>query len=54
MQYIIHQVLESSRGIAEAEGHDFVFKKAVLGPEGGLPFLSWSYPEQMVSMKGAI
>src|SRR6202043_1661570 len=44
-QYIIHQVLEGRRSVAQTEGHNIVFEEAVARPERGLPLLSWSHPE---------
>ena len=37
---VIHESLESSRGIGQSKRHDKPFKRTIVSPEGCLPFVS--------------
>ena len=47
---IIHEVLEGGRCIGEAERHDIPFKQTIAGPEGCLPFVTFSDTDKVIGM----
>jgi len=47
---IIHIMLEGTRRIAQAEGHDRIFEEAISAAEGCLPFLPRGYMESVVTI----
>jgi len=42
---VVHHRLEGGGTVCEAEEHDKGFVQAAVGPEGGLPFVSFLYPD---------
>ena len=45
---LVHRPLEGGGRVAEAEEHDSGLKQAPVGPEGGLPFISFLDPHIVV------
>ncbi len=45
----VHETLESSGSVGEAEVHDEEIEGAVAGSEGGLPFITGSDADKVVS-----
>ena len=46
---VLHETLESSGGVAEAERHDHHLEESVAGPESGLPFVTLGDTHQVIS-----
>ncbi|KAG6899002.1 hypothetical protein C0993_001859 [Termitomyces sp. T159_Od127] len=49
MEDVVHEVLESSRGVGHTKGHYKVLKEAVAGAEGGFQFMPWSYMDVVIA-----
>ena len=49
MQNIIHEALESSRGIGEAKWHNLELKEAIASTEGSFIFFTLSYANKFIS-----
>jgi hypothetical protein len=49
MEYVVHKMLEGCRSIGESEGHDQEFKGTISSPERCFPFLTFRYPDVVVS-----
>ena len=47
---VIHEPLETRRGIGERLGHHQPLKRPILGPEGGLPFVTIGDVDEVVGM----
>ena len=47
---VIDEMLESVRGVSETKGHHQPLEEAIAVGEGGLPFISISNADQMISM----
>jgi len=45
LEDVVHHRLEGGRTVHEAEEHDKGLVQAAVGPEGGLPFVSFLYPD---------
>jgi len=45
LEDVVHHRLEGGRTVREAEEHDKGFIQAAVGPEGGLPFVPFLYPD---------
>jgi hypothetical protein len=45
---ILHESLESRRGVAEAERHDQHLEEPISGPEGSLPFVAFGNAYQVI------
>ena len=45
LEDVVHHRLEGGRTVCEAKEHDKGFVQAAVGPEGGLPFVSFLYPD---------
>jgi len=50
MEGVIHIMLEGTQRIAQAEGHDCIFKEAISAAEGCLPLLPRGYLELVVTV----
>src|SRR4030081_2938128 len=49
-KYVVDETLKSGESIGEAEGHDEPFERTVSGAEGGFPFISFSDPDEVISV----
>ena len=47
---VIHEALESGRGIRKSERHNEPFKRAIASMKSGLPFFTISNTNEVVSM----
>ena len=57
LEDVIHETLGSGRCISQTKGHDMPFKRAIASTESGLPFVTFSYVDQVISMsevKGSV
>ncbi len=47
---VVNEALECCGSIGESKRHDMPFKRAVAGPEGCFPFITFGYTYKMISM----
>ena len=47
---VVHEPLETRRGVGEPLGHHQPLKRPILGPEGGFPFVAIDDVDEMVSV----
>ena len=47
---VVHEALESDRGIGKSERHDTPFKRSVVSVEGGFPFIALLDLDKVVSV----
>ena len=47
---VVHEPLETHRGIGEPLGHHQPLERPILGPEGGLPFIAIGNADEVVGM----
>ena len=45
LEDVVHHCLEGGGTVCKAEEHDQGFEQAAVGSEGGLPFVSFLYPD---------